>query len=216
MIKANQYIKTKTKQDIFSKIDTEEKAYWLGFLYADGCVRSGEQDNQIELSLQERDYKHLVKFRKFIGNENAIAYREKQKAYRYCFRSKQIKMDLIKLGCTPKKSLTLTFPTKEQVPDSLLRHFMRGYTDGDGCLCISKGKMSYELLGTEEFFIGLQKRCSLFEKKMYYAKKNTSVKRLCFGGKQDVKNICNWLYQDANIYLDRKYEKYYNYYHLPC
>lgn len=216
MIKANQYIKTKTNQNIFFKIDTEEKAYWLGFLYADGCVRSGEQDNQIELSLQEKDYEHLVKFRKFIGNENAIAYREKQKAYRYCFRSKQIKNDLIKLGCTPKKSLTLTFPTKEQVPDNLLRHFVRGYTDGDGCLCIYKGKMSYELLGTEEFLIGLKQRCSLFEKKVYYAKKNTSVKRLCFSSKQDVKNICDWLYKDTNIYLDRKYEKYYNYYYLPC
>lgn len=212
MIKANQYIQTKTNQNIFSCIDTEEKAYWLGFLYADGCVRSGEKDNQIELSLQEQDYEHLIKFRKFIGNENAIAYREKQKAYRYCFRSKQIKTDLIKLGCTPKKSLTLSFPNKKQVPDKFLSHFMRGYTDGDGCLYISKDKMHYELLGTLKFLQGMQKRCPLLKGNIYFNHKGQETRKISLGAKKQVQDICNWLYKDSGIYLKRKYDKYYNYY----
>lgn len=210
----NQYRPNTTNQNIFSKIDTEEKAYWLGFLYADGTVRSKKGDNQIELSLQEQDYEHLVKFRKFIGNNNKIAFREKQKAYRYCVRSRQIKNDLIKLGCVPNKSLILKFPTKKQIPDSLLKHFVRGYTDGEGCLCITHGKMHYELIGTQDFLSGLKKRVGLFQGATIYIKhKDSEIRRICLGSAKQVKQICDWLYKDSNIYLDRKYNKYYNYYY---
>lgn len=209
----NQYKPNTTNQNIFNVIDSEEKAYWLGFLYADGTVRSKPGDNQIELSLQAQDYDHLVKFRKFIGNNNKIAYREKQKAYRYCVRSKQMKQDLIRLGCVPNKSLILTFPNKKQVPDCLLRHFVRGYTDGDGCLCVTHNKMHYELLGTKEFLSGLQNRVGLFQGTVYLKHKDSEIRRICLGGSEQVKQICDWLYKDSKIYLDRKYNKYNNYYY---
>ena len=54
----------------FEKIDTEEKAYWLGFLYADGSV--GSKDDRIELGLAEKDFHHIEKFRDFIGINNKI------------------------------------------------------------------------------------------------------------------------------------------------
>ena len=60
---------------IFEKIDTEDKAYWLGFLYADGSV--GSKENKIELGLAEQDLHHIEKFRDFIGINNKISYREK-------------------------------------------------------------------------------------------------------------------------------------------
>lgn len=101
---------------------------------ADGSVRSKPGDFQIELSLKAEDEQHLYKFRDFINNKNKVAYREKQKAYRYCFRSKQIHKDLIKLGCVPRKSVILEFPNQEQVPDKFLLPFIRGYFDGDGSL----------------------------------------------------------------------------------
>lgn len=209
----NQFIKNTTNNNIFDKIDTEEKAYWLGFLYADGTVRSKNNDNQIELSLQERDYHHLEKFRNFIGNNNKIAWREKTKSYRYCFRSKQIKQSLINKGCVPKKSLILKFPTKEQVPDSLLKHFVRGYTDGDGCLYVSKGKMHYELLGTKDFLIGLQSRVGLFQGTIYLNHKNSEIRKISLGAEKQVKIICDWLYKNSSVYLDRKYKKYFDYYY---
>lgn len=115
---------------IFDKIDTEEKAYWLGFLYADGSV--GSKEDKIELSLAACDYNHIQKFKDFIGLDNKISYRKKQNAYRYSFRDKTFKEVLIKQGCVPKKSLILTFPTIDQVPVELIRHFIRGYFDGDG------------------------------------------------------------------------------------
>ena len=45
---------------IFEKIDSEEKAYWLGFLEADGCLHSGKGDYRIELGLKEEDYSTLI------------------------------------------------------------------------------------------------------------------------------------------------------------
>lgn len=54
----------------FEIIDTEEKAYWLGFLYADGSVSSSE--DKIELGLAEQDMHHIEKFRDFIGINNKI------------------------------------------------------------------------------------------------------------------------------------------------
>ena len=53
--------------DYFKKIDTIEKAYWLGFIYADGYVSVGKQNYEFGIELQGSDYKHLKKFNKAIN-----------------------------------------------------------------------------------------------------------------------------------------------------
>lgn len=100
--------------NIFEKIDTEEKAYWLGFLYADGAI--GSKEDKIELGLAEKDLSQIEKFRSFTMINNKISYRPKTRSYRYSFRSQKCKDDLINKGCLPKKSLILVFPTENQVP----------------------------------------------------------------------------------------------------
>ena len=130
----------------FEKIDSEEKAYWLGFLYADGYISFSE--NKIELSLAEKDVHHIEKFRDFLGINNRICYRPSVKAYRLSFRSDKCKQDLINQGCTPRKSLTLKFPTSKQVPYELIRHFIRGYFDGDGWFSNTKCCFQVGLIGT--------------------------------------------------------------------
>ena len=134
---------------IFETIDTEEKAYWLGFLYADGSVSSKE--HKIELGLAEQDLKQIEKFRDFIGIMNKISYRSTTKSYRYSFRSESCKEDLIKQGCVPKKSLILNFPTENQVPKNLIRHFIRGYFDGDGWFTNTDSCFQIGIIGTEDF-----------------------------------------------------------------
>ena len=193
----------------FEKIDSEEKAYWLGFLYADGSVSSSR--NVIELCLAEKDYQHMVKFKNFIGLDNKIGYRETSKAYRYSFHSDKMKEDLINLGCVPKKSLILEYPTTKQVPKNLIRHFIRGYFDGDGWFSNTDSTFQVGLIGTQAFIEGFLKDAEPYintNLKIHIVHREGGAKRYMFSGLQDVTNFLNWIYKDSTIYLDRKYESY--------
>lgn len=198
-------------ESVFSEINSEESAYWLGFLYADGYIHKGEYNYRIELGLCEEDYSHLEKFKRFIGKDNKISYRDSTHSYRYQFRNKQIHSDLIRLGCTAAKSLTLTFPLESQVSSQFIRHFLRGYFDGDGSFWGSDGKLGASILGTTDFLNGV--------KNIYPPLSNNSIcpihkerpdkgQRIVFGGRNKVSNFLNYLYKDSTIYLDRKYVKY--------
>ena len=138
----------------FEIIDTEEKAYWLGFLYADGSV--GSKEDKIELGLAEKDLKHIEKFRDFMNITNKISYRESTRSYRISFRSSKCKQDLINKGCIPKKSLILEFPNEKQVPNNLIKHFIRGYFDGDGSIAKNKNKVRATIISTEDFCWGIK------------------------------------------------------------
>ena len=133
----NKQNQVRVNEHIFDSIDTEEKAYWLGFMFADGFVLSN--DNTIGLDLAEKDFTHLEKFRlflNFIGNLKVTNTNfPNVKRVRLEFSSKYMKQILISYGCIPKKSLTLNFPNINIFNNiELIRHFIRGYVDGDGCL----------------------------------------------------------------------------------
>lgn len=198
---------------IFEKIDSEEKAYWLGFLEADGCLHSGKGDYRIELGLKEEDYHHLEKYRDFIGKNNKISHRDGTNSYRFNFRDKKVHADLIKLGCTPQKSLTLQFPTKQQVSNKLLLPFLRGYFDGDGSFWY-ENKFGLNILSSKDFLNGLKQRYIPFSKLNIYPihyDRPDKGQRIQTGNKQLINQFLNDIYSNANIYLDRKYHKYLNY-----
>ena len=199
---------------VFDIINTEEKAYWLGFLYADGNVSSN--NNIVSISLKRDDANHLHKFKAFLKASNAISFSTitlKGKQYNTCRFSvcdKHLKEALISLGCIPRKSLILKFPPLEIFKDnSLVYHFIRGYVDGDGCLTYSKqGRLELSILGTKDFLEGI---CCAFPNMFASIHK---IKRL----KTNVYKISNCgsradevtykLYSKATIYLDRKYERF--------
>lgn len=198
---------------IFEKIDSEEKAYWLGFLEADGCLHSGKGDYRIELGLKEEDYHHLEKYRDFIGKNNKISHRDDSNSYRFNFRDKKVHADLIKLGCTPRKSLTLQFPTEQQVSDELLLPFLRGYFDGDGSFWY-ENKIGLNILSSKDFLNGLKQRYIPFSSLNIYPicyDRPDKGQRIQTGNKQLINQFLNDIYFNANIYLDRKYHKYLNY-----
>lgn len=207
----NQYSKRPDSfnQNLLEKIDTEEKAYWLGFLYADGSV--GSTDNRIELTLAEKDLDHIKKFKNFIGLDNKISYRSSSKAYRYCFKNKIFKQILIEKGCVPKKSLILEFPTHEQVPVYLQRHFIRGYFDGDGCFCNTDSCFEAGFIGTEKFILKFLEELPLNVNKQISIKnvhRDDGAKKYAFYSITDINNFLDYMYKDANIYLERKYQLY--------
>lgn len=195
---------------LFEHIDSEEKAYWLGFLYADGSVCKFAKSYKIELTLKESDIEHLIKFKNFLGLPKNPAYRTAQKAYRVTFGSRKMAEDLIKLGCTQKKSLTLKFPTK--VPEELLKHFIRGYFDGDGCLTIRHSKQAevadVSVLGTFEFLVSLCKHLNLENKPVKKDSRSTTNVYCVRFNKKEGYVFLHYIYDDASIYLQRKYDKY--------
>ena len=191
------------KKDIFSKIDTEEKAYWLGFLYADGTINKIQ--GQVSVGLNEKDLGHLEKLKKFLQCNNKISYSETTHSYRLCYCCNQITNDLIKLGCVPNKSLILTFPNDEQVPSQFKKDFMRGYIDGDGCLCYTDKTYYMGFVGTEEF---IKEAIKFFNWKECALTSAGQAKNWRCADKKLVPEYLHTIYQNSTIYLDRKYEKY--------
>ena len=193
-------------ETIFENIDTEEKAYWLGFLYADGYVNN----RQVELTLKADDLEHIEKFKNFMKSNHKISYRKDINAYRITICSTKIAYDLNNLGCVQAKSLILTFPTEEQVPNDLIHHFMRGYFDGDGCISYGQGQYRLCILGTSDFLdeyenyiLNVLDRTNRNKRKL-----NGQASSIQYAGTKQVNKIYNFLYKNATIYLERKYNKF--------
>jgi intein/homing endonuclease len=113
--------------DYFEKIDSEDKAYFLGLLFADGNVYL--KRNRVQLTLANEDSYIIDRLAECIDYHGKI-YSDRGLYSKIILPSKKMCEDLISLGCTSRKSLTLKFP--EGLREDLLHHFIRGYFDGDG------------------------------------------------------------------------------------
>lgn len=198
--------------DVFENIDTEEKAYWLGFLYADGSIRYDRK--MIELGLSIKDEGHLYKFRSFLNSKHKISHKDNKlgKSCRISISDIKLYDDLIKQGCKPKKSLTLIFPTEKQVPKHLHRHFIRGYFDGDGGITLTEKTVSINILGTKEFLEGIKIHVDILKNKTLYPLKynrlDKNTYRIQFEGINDIHLFLEYIYKGSSVYLDRKFNKY--------
>lgn len=196
-------------ESIFEVIDTEEKAYWLGFLYADGYI--GEE-NKVELCLKEEDKVHLEHFKRFLNSNNKISFKPNRlgNAYRFSFRNERIHDDLISKGCVQAKSLILTFPTSQIVSDDLIKHFLRGYFDGDGYLGINYLKYTKSprcgIVGTLDFIKGFVDKLNFNYRDRQLSKKGKAYQYTF--STQECRNMLNIMYDEATIFLKRKYDKY--------
>lgn len=203
----NRQNEPRMNQFFFDKIDSEEKAYWLGFLYADGAI--GSSNNGIEVSLKSDDITHLQKFASSLGFIDKHIYQDDIRC-RLNFQNKHLHSQLINLGCCPKKSLILTFPSKEQVPKEFVPHFVRGYIDGDGSVMIGKNHRGerivprLSILGTKDFLIELVAQMGWKQNRISHPSGAYQVE---WGGRY-VFSYLEVLYQDATIYLDRKYQRF--------
>ena len=109
--------KIKLNQNFFKYIDSEEKAYVLGFLYADGY--NNEVKKQISIRLHKKDIDILIKIRDLLfPNKDKIIRIYKEAYADLSINSLEISKDLSKLGCMQQKSLVLKFPniSSELIP----------------------------------------------------------------------------------------------------
>lgn len=197
----------------FDVIDDEHKAYWLGFIYSDGC--HNEERYSLSITLQERDIDLLDQFYKDIEcNKNVRKQYNKDYERFYasvCVQHPNLSETLLKQGVPSNKSFKIKFPNDEIVPVHLKRHFIRGYLDGDGCIQVpkNKSKMSWSIIGNYDCMNEMRKfiETNILNYQINICK-HQNVYQIGKGGRFVTQIFLDWLYKDATIYLQRKYDKY--------
>lgn len=199
----SRYNKANINSSVFSKIDTESKAYWLGFIFADGYV---SENSNFELGLGLKDLIHLEKFKEFLQFEGKIYIDNKVGRCRLCFQDVKIVEDLKKTGCINKKSLVLTFP---KIKDELMHHFVRGYFDGDGCISSPERSISVQIVGTKNFLESIHDLVNIPKYKIKHRqlKHAKEVNISVFSG-EDARNFGKYIYYNSTIQLERKKERF--------
>lgn len=193
----------------FSNINSEEKAYWLGFIFADGCVYKGSDAHsyRLQINLKYADKNHLEKFLQAISSNYSIA----DKSYKGSeisqlkINSTTLCKDLMELGAIPKKSLICKFPS---IDKELYRHFIRGYFDGDGCITNNANytKYNFSIVGGQEMLSAFKE---IFDcKSAIYSIKHSLAYSLETSNKDSLIWIYNYLYKNSTIYMERKKEKF--------
>lgn len=194
----------------FEIIDTEEKAYFLGFIVADGYISRNGYSLVISLNSIDKDI--LIKFLNSIGSNMNVKDFIKENKYAHSkvsVNSKEFISHLINKNIYSNKSLTMNSSVFNYVPDNLKRHFLRGYFDGDGNLCYGKKyssgtKYSIQIIGTKEFLLDTYNKCCKTNNTLY---KYKTCNMYCWKitKKSLVDDFLYYIYNDCNVYLDRKY-----------
>lgn len=197
--------KIKINDFSFAKL-TPESCYWAGFIAADGNV----QGNSVIIHLQKKDVGHLKKFANFLNTTAKIW--EKDESCGISFRSNLIVKDLKeRFNIIPNKSLVLCPPNINN--SELIYNYIRGYFDGDGCFSYGarSKQMSFEIYSGSknilEWILKNLKNLNVSQKVNVY-KKQKNCFRFDFTGNRQVKIIMDWLYNDSNYFLERKFKKY--------
>lgn len=215
----------KIDHSYFSVIDTEHKAYWFGFLMADGY--NDEKGKDIEITLKAEDIDHLRLLKEDL---KAVAYNIKHKtvllngnkyeAERLILYSKQISDDLKSKGCVKNKSLIVQFPSDDALPVTLQRHFIRGYYDGNGCFSISIPSKSakFAIDSNETFCHQIADIISnnvhdLTNTFKYYSRSRAGS--ISMTGRINSLRILDWLYDQNTICLARKFNHFVEIINMP-
>ncbi len=214
----SEYRTTYPNDNFFSAITTEIQAYLLGFFASDGHIEFRSYGSYaLKWDIQERDVELLRLVNEYIGNSTYNVYRCKDRPIvGITITSKQIGLDLLKLGYDNHKTHTCT-----KLPDirpELMHHFLRGYFDGDGSVGVNKAKRGYNrflsfaarsenILKEIEALLPKKYKSRITFKEEVFGSRLTSCYRLDYNSRHDIGLIHQYLYEDANFYLQRKYRK---------
>lgn len=215
-------------ESYFETIDSKDKAYFLGFLFADGCVSLGA-NGQYLFKLSLKDKYPILLFRKYLNSKKPICETRQSKnsyssggtiMYSLEYSSPKTFQDLCNLGCSPNKTFNLKFPN---IPKELESHFIRGFFDGDGSVFLHKynkikdgnkidGEFNYQLgvtfSGIHDFLEEVRIKANIPEKTLY---KDERRKTDCWSIKilsiSRCYNLYNYMYKDCgDLFLPRKKE----------
>lgn len=213
-------------KDYFEKIDSRDKAYWLGFIWADGYIMSNTEYRNYELGieLQKSDAVYLRKFNKAISGNIPLGFRKREAFIEtgrkifceicqiriYC---KKMVEDLIDKGLFQNKSLSIGYP--KHLDDKYFFDFLRGYFDGNGSVLLAKDRKSLRgcfSSGSKEILERIKEKLYDYSINSYISieEKRPTELKLFIGGLNNSLKFFELLYKDTNeeIRLERKYSKF--------
>ncbi len=203
------------KEDYFDNIDSEAKAYFLGFIITDGNVfkpKDGNGQASISITQSSSDEYILEMFKKELNANTSIAH-DGRGCSQFAVRSDLIASSLEKYGVVENKTLNTQLP---KISDTYMPHLIRGILDGDG-------NISAHLLESNRFlhnlsFCGTHKLMQDIsdylsdelgvKNKTVYDYKDRHLSEVKWGSIHDMRTICDWMYNNATLYLKRKYNIY--------
>jgi hypothetical protein len=198
---AKGYVDYTCNESVFEHIDTREKAYWVGFLAADGNIT----ERCLRIRLAKKDLDHLEKLKTFLCSDHPIRNYvvDGHDCCDLAIHSKKIVSDLIAHGFSYNKTWSLSVPKIDQL---LLSSYILGVFDGDGSFARNgKGGARFSLSGCEDHLNQIQQvlihNCSLSKTKLY---KGSGCYLLEYQGRFQIKRICDFMYRDINVFLARK------------
>ena len=210
----------KLNADYFSYIDSPLKAYFLGFIFADGWIVYNPEHHNYEfgMELQVGDEYILKKINEVLGNQNIINYKLPKVVDIYgqpCHighiaslrvYSKRIVEDLMSHGISTNKSSKDKYPI---VDDKYFFDFLRGYIDGDGCF-YKDNKWTYMHITCASIkpLEYIQHKLSEYDIETKIYTENMKKHRLMCINTSEMKKLVNCLYYEDDLFcLSRKYER---------
>ena len=203
----------KFNEDYFEVIDTPEKAYFLGFIFADGCLIDDPKKYRYRLNIKihNKDEDILERFISLLDSEVKIWKSKGRDISVIGFSSKKIINDLKNIGLHQNKTYTIDYP---KIDEKLERHFLRGYFDGDGCIRINEDKRDKSKRGDLRIVGGSVKFIKTLNERMgklfgvnvnkLYGPKDKNYKFIGWAGMSDIERIYDGFYSDTDLFLNRK------------
>jgi len=212
-------IETRDSYHLFDVIDSDEKAYWIGFAYADGNVYEG---HTLRFQLQVADIAHLSKLGKLFSidarvyNGNAILL----------LHSTHMANILESIGVVPRKTYVDSRAVIDNISPDLRYAFIRGMIDGDGCVCkstrrphtLKDGTLKSKVTHTVSISTCNQ-MCEAIRQDIIEnagttlgcITKRQGCSDMAFGGISNMRKIYEYIYTGATVWLERKRSRFEEY-----
>lgn len=201
--------------DYFDRIDMPEKAYWLGFIGADGCIITSPahpEGMRLAVQLGIRDKGHLLKLKEALGAHTSVttathsAFGKILESANLSVSSPRLVRGLAAAGVTPRKSATLE---PWNGPPDLMPHYWRGMVDGDGSLARKGGGVyTIFLCGTESCVRAFKAWATEISGTRAEPFRKPGITAACWyvsiSGRHQVPKLVRALYAAAPASLDRK------------
>lgn len=215
--------KNKLNENYFNNIDNEHKAYWLGFIMADGGVcyttkyyKETNSPNRLYFTLSLKDKSILERFCDDIDYDKSKiidfipkgTYSNNPMCKLY-INSKKLCLNLKEFDIVPEKTGKEKFLN---LSNELMPHFIRGFFDGDGSVWKHNNRIHVSFTGNKDFLEDLMNY--LYKEKIIdnkYVISEYENKNVCdfkFAKTKSIKNFFDYIYKDSTIHLERKYNKF--------